>query len=270
MRFPRQMVAVTLSMATAGFGACDRGPGAFMSDEGLLEFERASLRRQLDSDLGTLSEAFERGDVLVSIREGLVRELIAASLPFEQTVSDLFLIRAEDVEVDFRPGMALVEFAGRASPAVGRDVSVDIAILASFEILEVTPDTPDLRAKLSVLGFQVKGLPVGRVLPPVERLINDLGRSRLGLFNQLLGEIEIPIRLERDITLPAVDAEEVTIPAARLPLSSEVRGVYVGDDRLWVSLKVALTPEATEEEPAQAAAATSTAEPASTAGMSSS
>lgn len=224
----------------AGLGACDRAPNAIVSDEGLLEFERASLSRHLASDPGSLSEAFESGDVLISVRESLLRKLIAASLPLERTIAGRFVIRAEDVQVDLRPGMALVEFAGRASPAVLHEVSADIAILASLELLEMTPDATDLRAKLSLLGFQVGGLDAGPLLPPVERLVNDLGRSHLGLFSQMLGEIEIPIRLEQEITLPAVATEEVTIPAANLPLSSEVRGVFISEDRLWVSVGVSV------------------------------
>jgi hypothetical protein len=241
MRVPSAFLApAVLAVAAAGLAGCDRGTPTLLSDEQLLEFRRASLNRQLGSDLVSLSEAFERGDVLISVRESLLRDLIAASLPFEQEIADRFVITADDVEVDFQPGMALVEFAGRASPAAFREASVDISILASLELLELTPDAPDLRAKLSVLGFQVRGLKVGRLLPPVERLVNDLGRSRLGLFTDLLGEIEIPIRLEQAITLPAVDTEEVTIPAASLPLHSKVRGVFVGEHRLWVSVGVSI------------------------------
>lgn len=249
MRVPPVLLAPVV-LAVAGFAGCDRGTPSILSDEQLLEFRRASLHRQLDSDLVSLSEAFEQGDVVISVRESLLRDLIAASLPFEHEIADRFVITADDVEVDFQPGMALVEFAGRASPVALRQVSVEVLILASLELLELTPDTPDLRAKLSVLGFQVRGLEVGRLLPPVERLVNELGRSRLGLFTDLLGEIEIPIRLEQEITLPAVDTEEVTIPAASLPLSSEVRGVFVGEDRLWVSVGVGLAPEATAGPPA--------------------
>ncbi len=247
---PVLLAPAVLAVAAAGFAGCDRGTPSILSDDQLLEFRRASLHRQLDSDLVSLSEAFERGDLLISVRESLLRDLIAASLPFEHEVTDRFVITADDVEVDFQPGMALVEFAGRASPAGLRQVSVEILILASLELLDLAPDSPDLRARLSVLGFQVKGLEVGRLLPPVERLVNDLGRSRLGLFTDLLGEIEIPIRLEREITLPAVDTEEVTIPAASLPLRSEVRGVFVGEHRLWVSVGVGLAPTASAGPPA--------------------
>jgi hypothetical protein len=237
---PALAASALLAAASAGLAGCDRGTPALVSEEQLLEFRRASLQRQLDSDLVSLSEAFERGDVLISVRESLLRDLIAASLPFEHEIADRFVITADNVEVDFQPGMALVEFAGHASPAALGPISVEILILCSLELLELTPDAPDLRAKLSVLGFQVMGLEVGRLLPPVERLVNDLGRSRLGTLTDLLGEIEIPIRLEQQITLPAVDNEEVTIPAASLPLSSEVRAVFVGEDRLWVSVGLAV------------------------------
>lgn len=237
---PALVVPAVLAVLSAGLLGCERSTPAIVSAEQLLEFERASLHRQLDSDLVSLSEAFERGDVLISVRESLVRELIAASLPFEQEVAGRFNITAEDVEVDLRPGMALVEFAGRASPVALGEVTVDILILASLELLELAPDTPDLRAKLSMLGFQVTGLEIGRLRPPVERLVNELGRSQIGLFTDLLGEIEIPIRLESAITLPAVESDDVTIPAASLPLRSEVRGVFVGDERLWVSVGVSM------------------------------
>lgn len=239
---PALLVPALFAVASAGLAGCDRGTPALVSDQQLLEFRRASLHRQLESDSGSLSEAFERGDVVISVRERLLRDLIAASLPFEHEVADRFVITADDVEVDLQPGVALVEFAGRASPVAFREATIDILILASLELLELAPQSPDLRAKLSVLGFQVRGLEVGGLLPPVERLVNELGRSRLGLFTDLLGEIEIPIRLEQEITLPAVDTEEVTIPAARLPLSSEVRGVFVGEDRLWVSVGVSIAP----------------------------
>jgi hypothetical protein len=68
MRVPPVLLTpAVLAVAAAGFAGCDRGTPAILSDEQLLEFRRASLHRQLDSDLVSLSEAFERGDLLISV-----------------------------------------------------------------------------------------------------------------------------------------------------------------------------------------------------------
>ena len=62
MRVPPVLLAPVV-LAVAGFAGCDRGTPSILSDEQLLEFRRASLHRQLDSDLVSLSEAFERAIV---------------------------------------------------------------------------------------------------------------------------------------------------------------------------------------------------------------
>lgn len=239
---PPSRNSLTIGAILACAAGCGSGSSALVSDEQLLEFERAALTRQLDEAPSSLDQLLEHGDVVVSIREELLRELIGASLPLRQQVSDRFLLTAHDVEVDFRPGMALVRFAGRVSPVSTPSLSADIEILASLELLETRPEAPMLRGSLSLLGFRTIELGGGKLAPPVERLVSDLARRGLERFGDLFGEIQIPIRLEQEIRIPAVETADVTIPEASLPLRSEVRGAWVGEDRLWVALGLTLAP----------------------------
>ena len=243
--------ALTLGAVAFGLMGCEREPAALVSDERLLEFERASLDRQLSSEASTLAEAFEQGDVLVSVSEELVRKLLAAALPLETDIPGGIRISATDVQVDFRPGLALLEFSGRASPKAMADVQADLSILASLEILDLMPGDAYLRARLSVLGFRTTEVAVGSLRPPVEELLNDLAERRLIAFAQLFGDLEIPIRLDERVELPSVDTPDVTIQAASLDLSSQIFGVYVGEERIWVAIELALSPEGVPESDAQ-------------------
>jgi hypothetical protein len=72
-----------------------------------------------------------------------------------------------------------------------------------------------------------------------ERLVEDLGRAQLDAFSALVSRLEIPIRLERSVALPAVAAERgIRIAAAEVPLHAAVVDVKAFRGRLWVCLDV--------------------------------
>jgi hypothetical protein len=72
----------------------------------------------------------------------------------------------------------------------------------------------------------------------VEDLVEQLGREQLDAFSALASAIEIPVRLERSVTLPAVGPGEVRIAAATIPVRAAVADVKAFGGKLWVSVDI--------------------------------
>jgi hypothetical protein len=233
MRFQR---ALAVALALAGSG-CGRDRPQVSAEEAVLERQVAGLQ--------ALVAAAERGplipfrEVLVVLDQRLVQDLLTSAMPFERVVAGRYRIRVTDARVHFDDGFALVQVDGRASLAdrPDRNVFAEVSVFGGLNTMELDPGSGTLRARVDVVAFEVRRLAVLGVDAP-EDLIEDLGRQQLEAFAVLLSRFDVPVRLDRDITIPGVTGE-VTIAPARLPLALSVQDVKALRGRLWVSVAAA-------------------------------
>ncbi len=71
----------------------------------------------------------------------------------------------------------------------------------------------------------------GSTLDDVARLVRQEAASQLPT-------IEIPVRVQQDIDIPAVTDGPVRIHGARLPVRASVSRVFAASQRLWIGLHV--------------------------------
>jgi hypothetical protein len=214
-------------------------PLAERLERDLLLRQRAALEREL----ALTAEEFE-SDVVIVIPARLVDELLEIALPIEAIVADRFLLSVSSGRVDFARGLALVQLAARVAWANQPEISADIDILGTLQILDID-ESGRLSSRVEILGFETQELRLGTLAPPAGRLLDELARRPVGELNELLERIEIPVQLAPSITLPRVEEDELTIEAVEMPLQARVREARVGGGRLWVHADVLVREDGT-------------------------
>lgn len=231
----RSSLATLLLLALAG---CRRDTNAkITAEEALLDRQRQGLE--------ALIAAAEKGplipfsDVLVVVDQGLVQDLLTAATPYERVIQGGFRIRITNASVRFDDGFGLVRLDGRASLARQPEAAAfaEVSVFGGLDIVDLDPASGILRGRLKIIAFEARKVDVLGVGAPAERLVEALGREKLDAFSVLASSIEIPVRLERDITIPAVaGAGGIRIPTARVPLHVAVKDVKAYRGRLWISV----------------------------------
>ncbi|HVR71210.1 MAG TPA: hypothetical protein VMT87_10235 [Vicinamibacteria bacterium] len=211
--------------------------------------DRAVLQRQRDGLAALLKEA-EAGPlvpfdkVLVVVDQALVQDLLVSAMPYERVIAR-YRIRVTGASVRFEDGFALVRLDGRASLAGRSEAAAfaDVSVFGGLDVLEVDPESGLLRGEVRVIAVDARRVMVMGVGAPedAEELIEELGHERLDAFGALASRLQIPVRLERAVTLPAVGPEGgVRIAAASIPLQIAVRQVRALRGKLWISIDAAV------------------------------
>ena len=230
-RIRRALVPV-LALAAVACGRRFKGGGD-------LRAQRVVLQREVDGLRGVVGR-LEQGeamlpldDVAIAIDEGFVRDIIGAQLPFEADV-DRFHLTLREAEVLFR-GSPVVRLRGslvvRERPAL--EAAVDV--VGALEDIRVDAASSTLRAKVAVdhLGIQkaagIESILSGATLDEVARAL------RLQVKEQL-PPLQIPVKVQQSIDLPAVTRGPVRIDGARMPLQVAVSQVVAGQGRLWIAV----------------------------------
>ncbi|HJO02357.1 MAG TPA: hypothetical protein QGG47_00125 [Acidobacteriota bacterium] len=159
-------------------------------------------------------------------------------MPVEETIGDRFRVQLRDAVVDFRTGLALVQFSGRVSLVERPTVFVDATVFGLLRIAGLDQEMGVLLAQVEILAVEAQEVSVGGWSAPAARLASELAMRKGNEFNQLFGDLPVPILLERNIQLPAVDDSDVTIPAVSVPLTARVGRVLTADERLWIIIDI--------------------------------
>jgi hypothetical protein len=197
--------------------------------------ERDLLLREkaaLDHELTRAASDVANASALVVIPATLVDELLAVALPVQTTVDKRFRITADSARVDFKGGLALVRMKALVE-WLGRDVSARIEVIGALQVLDIEA-TGKLNSRIEILGFDISDVNVGALSGVASRLLDELAEQPASDLNELLSNIEIPVRLLPTIPLPAVEEPEVSIAAVDIPLETSIQHVRVGSGRLWV------------------------------------
>ncbi len=201
----------------------------------VLERELASLSRYRELDFGTV---LGEGDMVIVVHERTLAELVTATLPVEQTIDNRFHVQLRSAEVDFRTGLALVQFSGRISLVDRPGVFVDATVFGLLQIAGLDQTLGVLLAKVEILAVQAQEVSVGGWSAPAARLASELATRKGNEFNRLFGDLPVPILLESNVHLPAVEDNDVTIPAVSIPLAARVGRVLTADERLWIVIDI--------------------------------
>jgi hypothetical protein len=238
----RARLSIVLLLAAAGSSACR----LIHHHETAATAERAVLDRRRQG-LAALTAAARRGPllpfdkVLVVADERLVRDVVAASLPFERVIGGRYRVRVTRAEVHFDDGFGLVQLVGDATFAdrPAEEARADLTVYGGLDVVGLDPHTGRLRGEVKVIAVDARQVDVmGVPSAVVEHLVEDLGREKLEAFSALASRIEIPVQLEQEVTLPAVGPGEVRIAAATIPLKVAVADVKAFRGKLWISVDV--------------------------------
>lgn len=210
------------------------GAGALHAEQVLIERELDGLRDSA-ARLDRGESLFPDSDVIVSIDESFVQGLITARLPMELTAAP-YRVVLTSVDVGFG-GAPTVRLRG----TITRDglVTLDAAVgvVGALSGIEIDTATSTLRAQIVADHLEIErasGLESflsGSTLDDVARLV------RLEIASQL-PTIEIPVRVQQEIDIPAVTDGPVRINGSRLPVRASVSRVFAANNRLWIGLHV--------------------------------
>jgi hypothetical protein len=252
----RRALVPVLVLSTAACGSQFEGGGD-------LRAQKVVLKREVDG-LRDAVARLERGepilpldDVAIAIDDTLLRDLIAAQLPFEMDV-DRFHLRLTEAEAQFR-GSPMVWLRGALNSKKRPDLAAAVNVIGALEDVQVEESSATLRARIAVdhLGIEkaagLEQMLSGSTMDEVARLV------RLQLKDRL-PPIQIPVKVQQSIDLPAVTRGPVRIDGARMPLQVAVSQVLAGQGLLWISVhfqvgdlvKTADAPEAGDTSAAEA------------------
>ena len=235
---PRDLLKLTVLAVAAA--AC-REPLPVAPDDAVLQRRTQALRR--------LAAAAEAGplvpfeSVLVVVTEKLVQELLAGAMPWDQVVSGRYRVRVTGADVSFQDGFALIRLAGRVSLAGGleNEVFAEARLFAGLDVVELDPQSGLLRGKLEIIAFDARRVGLFGESEAGRELVEEFGRQRLEAFAAFASTLEIPVRLEKEVEVPAVGPDgPVSIPAAAVPTRVALADVKAFGGRLWISVDAAV------------------------------
>jgi hypothetical protein len=223
------LLAGTLTLAACG------GPS---EEEVAYQARKAALERRLQGLRELVAEA-ERGSLIptdrffVGVGETLVGDLFRSQLPLEQALEDRFVVRLESAEMEFRDKYGAVRIAGSVHPAAFPSRTVALRIQGGLGAAEIDPDTGILRVRVAIDHIDVaQAAGLERLLG--EGAIRYLGERGRELLERAIPPLEVPIALERDVPVPAVEEKGVRLGALEVPLEVSVERVLAAAGKLWV------------------------------------
>jgi hypothetical protein len=252
----RRALVPVLVLSTAACTSKFEGGGDLRAEKVVLKREVDGLREAV-ARLERNEPILPLEDVAIAIDETLLRDLISAQLPLDMDV-DRFHISLKEAEAHFR-GSPVIRLRGALHPRERADLEAAVNVIGALEDIQVEPSSSTLRAKITVdhIGIEkaagIERLLSGATMDEVARMV------RLQLKDRL-PPIQIPVKVQQSIDLPAVTTGPVRIDGARMPLQVAVSQVLAGQGRLWISVhfqpgdlvKTADAPEAGDTSAAEA------------------
>jgi hypothetical protein len=242
----RRILAIGLTSALLALGVVWL---VFKGREPLMVPVGETLLVRQTQELGRLVAAAERKSpfdfegILVVVDQALVQDLLRGATPLEAAVGGGFHVRVDSAEATFADGLAIVRLDGQASVA-GKAASADVSVYGAIDVVELDATSGVMKCRVSVSGVDAAHADVLGVDEPVRRLTEALTHGGLAL---LLGSIEVPVRIENRVSIPAVESHRLRIESVDLPLQVAVEDVKAWGGKLWVRVQVAIGPSAAPE-----------------------
>jgi hypothetical protein len=208
-----------------------------------LSAQETLLTRQ-NQALIQLTASAEKGklldfkDILVVVDQSLIQDLLRAVTPMDADVGSGFHVRIDSADTTFGDGVALVRMTGIATRDAST-VGAEVTVLGAIEAVQVDPVSGVLRCSVAILGVEAQDAEALGRNDPIGRLTEALAHGGLSM---LLGGLEIPVRVENQLSIPAVASKRLQIVAEELPLSVAAQQIKVFGGKLWVFIDLALKP----------------------------
>jgi hypothetical protein len=228
----RRGLTPALALVMSACGSQFKGGGDLRAQKVVLKREVEGLR-EIVARLERGEELLPLDDVAISIDDVFVRDLVAAQLPFDMDV-DRFHLSLKEAEAQFR-GSPVVRLRGVLNLRKRPDLEAAVTVIGALVDSQVDPSSSALEAKIAVdhLGIEkaggIEAILSGSTMDEVARLV------RLQLADQL-PPIQIPVKVQQSIDLPAVTQGPVRIDGASMPLQVAVSQVVAGQGKLWIAV----------------------------------
>jgi hypothetical protein len=230
--FLRRGLAPALALVVSACGSPYKGGGDLRAQKVVLKREVEGLR-SIVARLERGEEMLPLDDVAISIDDSFVRDLVAAQLPFDMDV-DRFHLSLKEAEAQFR-GSPVVRLRGALNLRKRPDLEAAVTVIGALVDIQVEQSSSALKARIAVdhLGIEkaagIEAILSGSTMDEVARLV------RLQLADQL-PPIQIPVKAQQSIDLPAVTRGPVRIDGASMPLQVAVSQVVAGQGKLWIAV----------------------------------
>jgi hypothetical protein len=169
--------------------------------------------------------------IAIGITEGVVKQMLDASLPPEVVIGNRVRLRIESAQPIFRGNNAGLLFQASARGVSLDDLTARLELAGTLERFRL--DGTKLRADVELAHFKVLETSLGNT--PAGLLEGLIGEN-LGSLNDAIPDIEIPVHLEHSIEIGGLDEGVVRARAGALPLEVSVAEVIPASERLWVLL----------------------------------
>jgi hypothetical protein len=229
-----RVLAATLLLLPAALACRSKFEGG-----GDLRAQKVVLKREVEG-YREAAARLERGDpvlpredLAIAISDSLIRDLIGAQLPFEADV-DKFHISLKTAEVKFR-GSPVVELTGALNLKDRPNLQAAAHVVGALEDIAVDPTTATLKARISVDHLSLES--VGGIEQLMSgATLDEVGRMIRMQIKDSLPQIQIPVKVQQSIELPAVTRGPVRLEGARMPLQVAVSQVLAGQGILWIAV----------------------------------
>ena len=238
--------------AVAGLLGLSLGCGPRESAEAARDRAAESFLKAQIADTKRLLARLESGEritqdrIAIGISEGVVKQIIDASLPPEIVLGKRFRLRLESVQPIFRGTKAGMLFQAVARGVTLEDLTAKVELGGTLERfrLQDTILTADVEVShFKVLDTSLGAAPAGLL----ERLIGD----NLTTLNDAIPGLKIPVHLEESIEIGGLDEGVVRARAGALPLAVTVAEVIPAGERLWVLIDAKAGPWKSRAAPAE-------------------
>jgi hypothetical protein len=176
-------------------------------------------------------EQITRDRIAIGITEGVVKQLLEASLPPEMVLGNHVRLRIESAQPIFRGNNAGLLFQAVARGVKLQDLTARVELGGALEHFRL--DGTKLRGDVELAHFKVLETSLGTT---PAGLLETLIETNLQAVNDAIPGIEIPVHLEHEIEIGGLDEGVVQARAGVLPLEITVAEVIPGGERLWVLL----------------------------------
>ena len=211
------------------------------AEEAVLDRRRQGLAALLQAARSGPLVSRDAGRVLFVVDQALVSALLATQVPREYVIDDTYRVWITGATLTFEDGLALVRLDGRAS-LVGaeEDVYADVAVFGDLEIPREQPSAAVLRTRINLIAVDARRVEVVGRRRSADEVVERIGKARLSAFAAIASGVEIPVRHEHAIELPAVTDGPARIEAATLPVRLALADVKAFRGRLWISMAASL------------------------------
>jgi hypothetical protein len=196
----------------------------------------AFLKTQI-ADMRRLVARAESGELVtqdrisIGITEGVVKQLLDASLPREVILGKRIRLRVESAQPYFRGNNAGLLFQATARGVTLTQATARLELGGALERFRL--DNTKLLADVELAHFKVLESSLGTISAGV---LEQLGKDNRPALNQAIPPLEIPVHLEESINIGGLDQGVVKARAGALPLALTVAEVIPAGERLWVLL----------------------------------